>query len=40
MFRTLKKLFIIDLVLRIFKRELKTRVKIDILDYALGARLI
>ena len=40
MFKILKKLFTIDLVLRIFKAELETRVKINILDYALGARLL
>ena len=40
MFKIFKKLFTIDPVLRIFKRELETRVKINILNYALGARLI
>ena len=40
MFKILKKLFTRDLVLRIFKRELETKVKINILDYALGARLL
>ena len=40
MFKILKKLFTTDLVLRIFKRELKTRVKINVLDYALEARLL
>ena len=40
MFKTLKELFTTDLILRIFKRELETRVKTNILDYALGARLL
>ena len=40
MFKTLKELFTIDPVLRIFKKELETRVETDILDYALGARLL
>ena len=29
-----------DLVLKIFREELKTKVKIDLLDYAIGARLL
>ena len=33
-------MFTIDPVLRIFKRELETRVETDILDYALEARLL
>ena len=40
MFKTLKELFTTDPVLRIFKAELETRVKTNILDYALKVRLL
>ena len=40
MFKIFKELFTIDPILRIFKAELETRVKIDTLNYALGARLL